>query len=240
MFDDLAGKVAIVTGAARGQGEAEARLLVELGARVVVSDVLDAEGAAVAASLGERAAFVHHDVGDAESWRRVLDATVDGFGPPDVLVNNAAILGSLDGVLGTEPEAFLEVVRVNQLGCFLGMRAVAPHLRPGSSIVNVSSIGGLVGVSGAIAYSSTKWAVRGLTKSAAIELGPRGVRVNAVLPGPIDTAMLGGGHERWDHLPAGRVGQPSEVANAVAFLASSASSYCTGTEIVVDGGRTSL
>ena len=240
MFEDLVGKVAIVTGAARGQGAAEARLLTELGASVVVTDILEAEGAATAAALGERATFVCHDVGDADGWQRVLDVTIASFGPPDVLVNNAAILGPLDGVLGTEPDAFLEVVRVNQLGCFLGMRAVAPHLAAGSSIVNVSSIGGLVGVPGAIAYSSTKWAVRGLTKSAAVELGPRGVRVNAVLPGPIDTPMLGGAPERWDHLPAGRVGRPSEVATAVAYLASSASSYCTGTEIVVDGGRTSL
>jgi 3alpha(or 20beta)-hydroxysteroid dehydrogenase len=237
---DLTGKVAIVTGAARGQGEAEARLFVELGARVIVADVLDHLGHAVAASLGPAAHFVHLDVGDEPAWRSCITATLDTFGPPTILVNNAAVMGPQGGLAGTTADEYLSCTRVNELGCFLGMQAVAPAMAAagGGAIVNVSSIGGMIGVAGGIAYCASKWAVRGMTKSAAIELGPKGIRVNSVHPGPIDTQMLGGDTTRWSHIPLARVGQPDEVAQLIAFLASDASSYCTGSEFVIDGGRT--
>jgi 3alpha(or 20beta)-hydroxysteroid dehydrogenase len=236
----LDGRVALVTGGARGQGEAEARLLADRGARVVVADVLDDEGRAVAESLGDGATFVHLDVGDAAQWQGAVGA----FERLDILVNNAGILraGSLEAM---EPDDFLEVVRVNQFGCFLGMQAAVPALRAagGGAIVNVSSLAGMTGVAGVVAYASTKWAIRGMTKVAALELGHDGIRVNSVHPGAVDTPMVS--DPAFDDvdkdaihaaLPVPRMGQPRDVAEVVAFLVSDAASYVTGTEVVVDGG----
>jgi len=231
----LDGRVALVTGGARGQGEAEARLLAERGAEVIVADVLD--GTDVATAVGGR--FVHLDVGDGASW----DALVAGFERLDVLVNNAGIIrvGSLER---TSEADFLEVVRVNQLGTFLGMQRCVPLLRASgnASIVNVSSVAGMTGVANMVAYGASKWAIRGMTKTAALELGHDGIRVNSVHPGGVDTPMIQGHFEGADTdainaaLPVPRIGQPEDVAQLVAFLASDASAYCTGSEFVIDGG----
>jgi 3alpha(or 20beta)-hydroxysteroid dehydrogenase len=242
----LAGKVALISGAARGQGAAEARLFAAEGAAVVLGDVLDAEGAAVAAEIGGAAAYVHLDVTREDAWRDAIGRACSRFGRLDVLVNNAGIVRP--GPLETLPlEDFEAVVRVNQIGCFLGMKTAIPALRAagGGSIVNISSIAGLRGRAGVIAYAASKWAIRGMTKSAALELGGFGIRVNSVHPGAIDTPMISGPDfdpaARAAHvakLPIARMGEPADVAPLVLFLASDESAYCTGADFVVDGGAT--
>ena len=243
--DRLAGKVAIVTGAARGMGEAEARLFAAEGAKVVIADVLDDVGKAVADDIGTGAVYVHLDVGDEDDWRRAIEAAGD-FGGLDVLVNNAAIYRPA-AIVDTTLDEYMAVVRVNQVGTFLGIRsAIEPmKARGGGSIVNVSSIDGLGSKNGLMAYSASKFAVRGMTKTAAIELGYYGIRVNSVHPGGVNTAMMNpDGYEvdlinrGFRKLPLRRVGEPSEVAHMALFLASDESSYCTGAEFVVDGGWT--
>ena len=241
---DLTGRVALITGAARGQGEAEARLLVARGAQVVLADVLHAEATAVAASLGPAALAVELDVTDAGQWTHAVDVATDAYGGLDILVNNAGILTS-GSIESTTEDDYMRVVRVNQLGCLLGMKAAIPALRHrgGGAIVNVSSVAGLTGVAGVVAYASTKWAIRGMTKVAALELGPDGIRVNSVHPGSIDTPMTR--DPRFDGvdkdaihaaLPVPRQGHVDDVAEMVAFLVSDASAYSTGSEFVVDGG----
>jgi 3alpha(or 20beta)-hydroxysteroid dehydrogenase len=237
----LEGKVAIVTGAASGQGEAEARLFIAEGARVVVADIQEA-GAQVAAELGEDALFIRHDVSDEGSWARVISETLDRFGRLDILINNAAMFAP-QPLMQTEPALLDQHYRVNQLGVFLGMRAVVEPMKAsgGGSIVNISSVSGLRSLPGQFAYSSTKWAVRGMTGCAAVELAPFGIRVNSVYPGLIDTPMLAGNSPETNAfyakmVPLGRMAKPSEVAEAVAFLASDAASYMTGAEIAVDAG----
>jgi len=240
----LDGVVALISGAARGQGECEARLLVERGARVVLTDVLDELGKEVAASLGDSARYITLDVGEASQWTDAVEFTRSSFGSLDVLVNNAGIVkaGALETV---STEDYMEAVRVNQLGCFLGMQAVIPTMKAQQrgSIINVSSIAGLQGVAGAVPYVATKWAIRGMTKTAAIELGHDGIRVNSVHPGVIDTPMTFNPQfsavdrqKVFDAFPIPRIGAPEEVAEMVAFLASDASSYSTGAEFIVDGG----
>lgn len=239
---ELEGKVAIVSGAARGIGAACAAKLVAGGARVLLTDVLLDEGAATAAALGERAAFATLDVTDSGAWAAAVAAAEDAFGPVSVLVNNAGIF--VAGALEETCEADLRrTFEVNQLGVFLGMQAVAPSMRRagGGSIVNVASSAGLVGIPGALAYSSSKWAVRGLTRGAALDLAPAGIRVNAVHPGLVDTPIFAGfpaealaGMTAAQPMP--RLGQPPEIASLVAFLASDEASFCTGSEFVADGG----
>ncbi len=237
----LDGKVAIITGAARGQGEAEARRFVAEGASVVLGDVLD-DVKAIAGDLGPDAIAVHLDVTDESGWNSAVDEVVSRFDRVDVLVNNAAIYRQGTPLVDLQLSDYRQVVEVNQIGVFLGMRAVAPVMTRagGGSIVNVSSVDGLTGHAGALAYVSSKFAVRGMTKVAALELGPAGVRVNSIHPGVIDTPMIAGLVDRFptSRIPAQRVGVPDDVASLALFLASDESGFCTGAEFVVDGGHT--
>ncbi len=241
----LDGKVAVVSGAARGQGEAEARAFVAEGAAVVLGDVRDDLSRSVASDLGSRAVGVHLDVTRPDDWDHAVSVAEDAFGSVSVLVNNAAILHQ-GGVCDTSLEDYLAVVMVNQVGCFLGMQTVCRSMKRagGGSIINVSSTGGLTGYADVIAYVASKWAVRGMTKAAALELGSHHIRVNSIHPGAIDTPMInpaGVGHstmsERYSFLPLGQIGDPSDIARMAVFLASDDSSFSTGAEFVADGGR---
>jgi 3alpha(or 20beta)-hydroxysteroid dehydrogenase len=239
----LAGKVAIVTGAARGLGEATARLFVAEGANVVLTDVLDAPGELVARALGNAATFLHHDVSDEGSWRSVAASTARHFGQIDILVNNAAIL-KMQRLLEVSKEDFKEILAVNLVGPFIGITTVAPHMieRNKGSIVNISSVSGMIGQATVGAYAASKWGIRGLMRVAALELGSRGVRVNSVHPGGMCTPMGRGGfsmeviNRSYANIPLGRIGQPEEVALASLFLASDESSYISGAELLADGG----
>jgi 3alpha(or 20beta)-hydroxysteroid dehydrogenase len=241
----LANKVAIVTGGARGMGEATVRLFIEHGAKVVIGDLLDKEGEALAQELGPNAAYVHMDVSNPDDWQKAV-ARAQQFGPLNVLVNNAAIV-HMASIADTTPEDYMRVIKVNQLGTFLGIQAViAPMKAAGKgSIINISSIDGMQSKNALSAYSSSKWAVRGLTKSAAIELGPYNIRVNSVHPGGVFTVM--GGKYAEDADPSvmdpfyknhaiPRVGLPHEVAYVTLFLATDEASYSTGGEFLADGG----
>jgi len=240
----LGDKVALVTGAARGIGEAIARLFHAEGARVAVADVNEDGGRALAGALGERALFLRLDVADEAAWRDAVAAVVARWGRLDVLVNNAGIIARKP-MLDTEVADMEAAFRVNQLGVFLGMKAAAPALQAagGGAIVNLSSAAGLVARPGAFAYSATKWAVRGMTKAAAAELGPLGIRVNSIHPGIIETEMTrtygkAGLEAAVAALPLRRSGQVEDVARLALHLASAASAYSTGCEFVVDGGLT--
>jgi 3alpha(or 20beta)-hydroxysteroid dehydrogenase len=237
----LDGKVAVVTGAARGQGEAEARLFAAEGAKVVVADVLDAEGEAVAKDIGDAAVYVHADVSQEDDWARLAEAAA-GLGQWNVLVNNAAILGP-SAIEDTTLDHYRQVIEINQFGTFLGMRtAIAPfRAAGGGAIVNISSIDGIQSKNGLIAYSASKFAIRGMTKTAAIELGQHRIRVNSVHPGGVDTPMGNPVNapdmdQYYAKNPVPRIGKPIDIAWAVLFLASDEASYISGAELVVDGG----
>lgn len=251
----LDGRVVIVTGAARGQGEQEARLFAAEGAKVVVADVLDEQGEALAKELGaDSAAFVHLDVGREEDWRAAVATATRAFGKVDGLVNNAGIL-RFNELTATPLEEFQQIVQVNQVGTFLGIKHTAPGIEAagGGSIVNTASYVGLTGMAHVGAYSATKHAVIGLTRVAALELAAKRIRVNAVCPGAVDTAMSNPGRldpaadgeegrRALDELyrtlvPLGRVGRPEEVARLALFLtAEEDSAYITGQPFVIDGG----
>jgi 3alpha(or 20beta)-hydroxysteroid dehydrogenase len=242
-MDRLKDKIILISGGARGQGAAEARLFVAQGARVVIGDLLEAEGRKLASELGEAAVFVTQDVTREEDWEKAINAAA-ALGGLHGLVNNAGIYQPRT-LMETDAALFERHMRINQLGCFLGMKAVVPLMEQsgGGSIVNISSTAGLRGSPGAIAYSATKWALRGMTKAAAVDLAPRKIRVNSIHPGPIDTKMLDvrtpeQNTERLQLVPMKRMGTPDEVANLVAFLLSDESGYITGAEVAIDGGAT--
>lgn len=243
MGDRLKGKVALITGAARGQGEAEARLFVAEGARVVLGDVRDELGEKVAASLGETARYVRLDVAREEDWARAVALAETEFGRLDVLVNNAGIVGELGVTESATLEGYRRTIDVNQIGPFLGMRAAIPAMRRagGGSIVNVGSVAGLYGIPGLVAYVASKWALRGMTKAVALEVGRDRIRVNALHPGSVDTPMMGAATDRsalTRDQALDRVGQPEEMARAALFLASDESSFVTGADLAADAGLT--
>jgi 3alpha(or 20beta)-hydroxysteroid dehydrogenase len=245
-MSSLDGKVAIVTGGARGMGAAEVRRLHGAGATVIAADILDEEGNALAAELGDRAHYLHLDVTSEDAWLEIVAQVERDFGHLDVLVNNAGIL-KFNALADTPLAEFREVLEVNLIGTFLGMKAAIPAMKRagGGSIVNISSTEGLAGTVFCGAYTASKFGVRGITKVAAIEYGGDKIRVNSVHPGGIDTPMTRAvmdedGRKYVGKRVAGlkRMGEADEVAGVVLFLAGDDSSYCTGAEFVVDGGVT--
>jgi 3alpha(or 20beta)-hydroxysteroid dehydrogenase len=246
MTERLPGRVAIITGGAGGQGAAEARLAVAEGAHVLIGDIDDGAGEALAKELGDAAIYHHLDVSAEDDWRAALAAAVAAFGRVNALVNNAGISLPPRSIIKTSVADYRKVIEVNQIGAYTGIHVVAPAIieAGGGSIVNVSSVNGFVGAWGIAAYASSKFALRGLTRVASIELARKGVRVNSIHPGPIDTPMLREGLPPGSDpveamsrvIPAGRVGTVEEVASMVVFLLSDDSSYCYGSELVLDGG----
>lgn len=240
----LDGKVALITGGARGMGKSHARHFAAEGARVVIGDVLDDKGAAVAEALG--CVYAHHDVTSESDWLSIIQKTITTYGRIDVLVNNAGILRH-GPITEMDPAVFRQVLDVNLVGCWLGVHFVAPPMIAGGggSIVNVSSIEGFAGAAGLSAYSASKFGIRGITRSAAQELGPSGIRVNSVHPGGVLTSMAIAAAEHLTgvdpaaflkSLPIARFAEPIEISRLVAFLASDESSYTTGAEFLADGG----
>jgi 3alpha(or 20beta)-hydroxysteroid dehydrogenase len=239
MTMSLDGVVAIVTGAARGMGAQHVRGLVAAGAKVVATDVIDDLGGALAAELGESVVYRHLDVTDASAWEDVVASTEALWGPIGVLVNNAGIVtfGSIENL---SPADWQRTIEVNLTGVWLGMHTVVPSIKlaGGGAIVNISSTAGLQGYANLGAYVASKWGVRGLTKTAAIELGPSGIRVNSIHPGPIRTAMLDGLSDNITAAqPIARVGEPDEVTAMLLFILQEAT-YSTGHEFIIDGGAT--
>lgn len=239
----LQDKVIIITGAAQGMGATHARTCIEAGAKVVLTDINAEKGQALAAELGSQALFIQHNVTSEDDWEQVIAATQAHFGTINVLVNNAGITQS-KSILETSLDDYRRILEINQVSVFLGMKAVIPSMQASKqgSIINISSINGLVG--GAIGYTDSKFAVRGMTKAAALECAPFGIRVNSVHPGVIATPMIMQGDTKAaveafaKSIPLRRVAQPEEVSRLVLYLASDDSSYSTGSEFIVDGGLT--
>ncbi|MFE6868875.1 glucose 1-dehydrogenase [Kitasatospora sp. NPDC057692] len=243
-MNDLTGKTVIITGGARGLGAEAARLAVAAGGNVVITDVLEEDGKATAAELGERARFVRHDVTSVEDWQRVVDFAVAEFGAVHGLVNNAGISTGTP-LVEESVEHFRRVLDVNLTGVFIGIKTVVPALRAagGGSIVNISSAAGLMGLALTAGYGASKWGVRGLSKIGAVELGAERIRVNSVHPGMTYTPMTASvgiqrGEGNYPNTPMARVGEAPEIATAVVFLLSDDASYVTGAELAVDGGWT--
>ena len=235
----VAGKVALITGAARGMGAAHARRFIAEGARVVLGDILDAEGAALAAELGSDARYIRLDVTKPDDWAAAVALCVADFGGLHILVNNAGIFGGA-AIVDHPLDLWQRMIKINLTGVFLGIRAATSALvASGSgSIINISSVAGLRGAPGGSAYVASKFGVRGLTKAVAAELAPFGVRCNSVHPGIIDTPMAEGLNTQGYDYPLGRMARSEEVTNLVLYLASDEASYSTGSEFIVDGGLT--
>ena len=238
----FSGLTAIVTGAAGAMGEQEARMFAERGANVVLTDVRSDEGTAIADDIGKSAVFVPHDVSSESGWNTVIETALSAFGSVNVLVNNAAISKAIK-LIDTDVDTFDLFYRINQLGVYLGMKSVVEPMKAvgGGSIINISSVAGLRGASTLFAYSASKWAVRGMTQSAALELARFKIRVNAVFPGVIDTPMNAPNPPGMNDVlvkttPLRRMGESHEVAEAVLFLASPEASFATGAELAIDGG----
>ena len=238
----FSGLTAIVTGAAGAMGEQEARMFAERGANVVLTDVRADEGTAIADDIGKSAVFVPHDVSSESGWNTVIETALSAFGSVNVLVNNAAISKAIK-LIDTDVDTFDLFYRINQLGVYLGMKSVVEPMKAagGGSIINISSVAGLRGASTLFAYSASKWAVRGMTQSAALELARYKIRVNAVFPGVIDTPMNAPNPPGMNDVlvkttPLRRMGESREVAEAVLFLASPEASFATGAELAIDGG----
>ncbi|MFZ4110399.1 MAG: SDR family oxidoreductase [Polymorphobacter sp.] len=235
----IAGKVALITGAARGMGAAHARRFIAEGARVVLGDILDAEGALLAAELGADARYIRLDVTKADDWAAAVALCVTDFGGLHILVNNAGIFGGA-AIVDHPLDLWQRMIDINLTGVFLGIRAATTALvASGSgSIINISSVAGLRGAPGGSAYVASKFGVRGLTKAVAAEQAPFGVRCNLVHPGIIDTPMAEGLNTQGYDYPLGRMARSEEVTNLVLYLASDEASYSTGSEFIVDGGLT--
>lgn len=237
MSGALLDQVVLITGGARGMGAEHARELVAVGARVMLTDVLDDQGEALAAELGDGAAYRHLDVTDEQQWRQAVGATEACFGPVHHLVNNAGIV-TFGTIEEAEPHDWKRTLDINLTGCWLGMHVTVPSIRRagGGSIVNISSTAGLQGYANLGAYVASKWGLRGLTKTAALELSPLGIRVNSIHPGPIRTPMIADlSPDIAAAQPIARVGEPAEVTAMLMFLLAEAT-YSTGHEFVVDGG----
>ena len=240
----LQGKVALITGGARGMGAMHVRMFINEGARVVFTDLLAEEGFNLECELGGDVKFMQHDVSDSEAWKNIVSTTEELFGPINILVNNAGI--SIKGAIEEiSVEDYMKVIQINQAGTLMGMQAVLPSMKKagGGSIINISSILGIAGREESVAYVSSKFAINGLTKTAALEFAKYHIRVNSVHPGSIRTALTDLVYKteeeriaREQHIPAGRFGQCEDVSNLVIYLASDKSSYSTGSEFVIDGG----
>ena len=245
----LSGKVAVITGASQGMGASHARCFVAQGAKVVLGDVNEEDGAKLASELGQNALFVKQDVTRKADWDTIIKLGQERFGHINVLVNNAGIIGALASTVDLTEQEYQRICSINQTAVFLGMQAVIPGMLQigGGSIVNISSVAGMVAIYGSpnVAYVASKFAVRGMTKQVAVEYGERNIRVNSVHPGYIKTPMMaaatdGNGGEAIKQIPLKRMAESSEVSNLVIFLASDESSFITGTEHVIDGGMTAL
>ena len=239
----LENKIALITGAAQGMGESHARTLLKEGAKVVITDLNAEKGEALVKELGENAFFVKHDVTNEDDWKNVISETENKFGPINILVNNAGISFN-KSLADITLDDYMKIVNINQVSVFLGMKYVQPSMAKadGGSIINVSSINGIVG--GAVGYTDTKFAVRGITKAGALEFAKDNIRVNSIHPGVVETPMVTEGdsyeliQEYAKTIPLGRMAQSQDISDLVLFLASDDSRYSTGAEFVVDGGIT--